>query len=54
MKRRHLLRHLRGNGCELLREGGDYSDEEIRNLSERVLEAVETAVLERPICVTNG
>jgi mRNA interferase HicA len=25
MKRRQLLHHLRGNGCELLREGGDHS-----------------------------
>jgi mRNA interferase HicA len=25
MKRRQLLRHLRGNGCELLREGGNHS-----------------------------
>ena len=25
MKRRDLLRHLRRNGCELLREGGNHS-----------------------------
>ncbi len=25
MKRRQSLRHLRGNGCELLREGGNHS-----------------------------
>lgn len=25
MKRRDLLRHLRQNGCELLREGGNHS-----------------------------
>ena len=25
MKRRQLLRHLRGHGCELLREGGNHS-----------------------------
>jgi mRNA interferase HicA len=25
MKRRQLLRHLRANGCELLREGGHHS-----------------------------
>ncbi len=37
----------------ILFRGGTYSDEEMRGLLKRVLEAVETEALERPICVVD-
>lgn len=47
-----LLSTAEGPGLILFR-GGSYSDEEMRELLERVLEAVETEVLESSICVVD-
>jgi predicted nuclease of predicted toxin-antitoxin system len=41
-----------GPGLILFR-GGNYSDEEMQDLLKRVLEAVDTEVLERSICVVD-
>ena len=41
-----------GSGLILFR-GGTYSDEEMQGLLERVLEAVETEVLESSVCVVD-